>query len=219
MRLSKPDTNDPTKRRHFEISIDSPFHILSCRATQANISLPAYTSPESGVNGTHLYDCGCPGAARRRNSPAVYPAMNALNAANSNMNNQEPFLERPPPPSHAHPQHISTAECQERIPPANHDPCTSSAHRLSTHPLSKTRHHHLLSSRHLHNTTVSLHQRAACQTTLHASAIRTTTRKTAVTKATAAVVSISLLRRVVACTGVWTLGADGCLWGGEVVHD
>jgi hypothetical protein len=31
---------DPTKRRHFEISIDSPFHILSCKATQANIYLP-----------------------------------------------------------------------------------------------------------------------------------------------------------------------------------
>jgi hypothetical protein len=106
MRLSKPDQNDPTKRRHFEISIDSPFHILSCRATQANISLPAYTSPESGVNGTHLYDCGCPGAARRRNSPAVYPAMNAMNAANSNLNSQEPLLERPtlprPPTAHLH---------------------------------------------------------------------------------------------------------------------
>merc|ERR1711977_164166 len=42
MRLSRPDENDSAKRRHFEISIDSPFNILSCRATQANISLPAY---------------------------------------------------------------------------------------------------------------------------------------------------------------------------------
>jgi len=104
MRLSKPDANDPTKRRHFEISIDSPFHILSCRATQANISLPAYTSPESGINGTHLYDCGCPGAARRRNSPVAYPAMNAMNAANSNINAQPPLMERPtlPRPPTAH---------------------------------------------------------------------------------------------------------------------
>lgn len=79
MRLSKPDQTDPTKRRHFEISIDSPFHILSCRATQANISLPAYSSPEGGNNPASLYDCGCPGAARRRNSPTSFvPTLNAL---------------------------------------------------------------------------------------------------------------------------------------------
>lgn len=105
MRLSKPDQNDPSKRRHFEISIDSPFHILSCRATQANISLPAYTSPESGINGTHLYDCGCPGAARKRNSPVVYPAINGANAANSNVPSPQPApLTRPnlPRPPTAH---------------------------------------------------------------------------------------------------------------------
>ena len=70
MRLSKIDTSDPSKRRHFEISIDSPFHILSCRATQANIALPAYSSPESVTLLTEHYDCGCPGAAKRRNSPS-----------------------------------------------------------------------------------------------------------------------------------------------------
>lgn len=102
MRLSKPDVNDPTKRRHFEISIDSPFHILSCRATQANISLPAYSSPETGQNGTHLYDCGCPGATRRRNSPVLYPTLNAMNAGNDAQTNgnangpQRPGLARPP---------------------------------------------------------------------------------------------------------------------------
>ncbi|OJD12111.1 hypothetical protein ACJ73_09408, partial [Blastomyces percursus] len=36
LRLSKLDERDPTKRRHFEISIDSPFHIMSCLATQSN---------------------------------------------------------------------------------------------------------------------------------------------------------------------------------------
>lgn len=82
MRLSKPDQNDPTKRRHFEISIDSPFHILSCRATQANTSLPAYSSPEPGVNNAQLYECGCPGAARRRGSPVSFmPTLNNLNTA------------------------------------------------------------------------------------------------------------------------------------------
>lgn len=70
MRLSRPDENDSTKRRHFEISIDSPFNILSCRATQANISLPAYSA--GGINQPNAdeYDCGCPGAVmRRRNTP------------------------------------------------------------------------------------------------------------------------------------------------------
>lgn len=84
MRLSKPDQNDPTKRRHFEISIDSPFHILSCRATQANTSLPAYASPESANDETRLPECGCPGAAIRRHSPTSFvPTLNSLNSARS----------------------------------------------------------------------------------------------------------------------------------------
>lgn len=70
LRLSKPDTVDPSKRRHFEISIDSPFHILSCRATLANTALPAYSSPESATLMTEHYECGCPNALRRRNSPS-----------------------------------------------------------------------------------------------------------------------------------------------------
>lgn len=75
MRLSRPDADDPTKRRHFEISIDSPFHILSCRATQANIELPAYSTPRnSGTQHPHLSECGCPGAAKRRLSPAQMPS-------------------------------------------------------------------------------------------------------------------------------------------------
>ncbi|KAK9374751.1 uncharacterized protein V1513DRAFT_69602 [Lipomyces chichibuensis] len=42
LRLSKADPIDSSKRRHFEVSIDSPFHLLSCRCTTANVSLPAY---------------------------------------------------------------------------------------------------------------------------------------------------------------------------------
>ena len=83
MRLSKPDAVDPTKRRHFEISIDSPFHILSCRATQANIALPAYSSPESATLLTDHFECGCPGALRRRNSPtSLPPTFDSLQRAN-----------------------------------------------------------------------------------------------------------------------------------------
>jgi len=71
MRLSKPDANDPTKRRHFEISIDSPFHVLSCQATQANTSLPAYSSPEPALGHTRIPECGCPNAPSRRTSPTT----------------------------------------------------------------------------------------------------------------------------------------------------
>ncbi|KAI9816765.1 MAG: hypothetical protein M1827_001410 [Pycnora praestabilis] len=79
MRLSKPDATDPGKRRHFEISIDSPFHILSCQATQANTSLPAYSSPSSTSDTQNdTYECGCPGALRRRNSPSKFPTMAGL---------------------------------------------------------------------------------------------------------------------------------------------
>ena len=109
MRLSKPDQNDPSKRRHFEISIDSPFHILSCRATQANISLPAYSSPEGG-NGGVLRECGCPGAARRRNSPTSFvPTLNALNSARTGgtepeQREQQPTTPTPQTPGLARPQ-------------------------------------------------------------------------------------------------------------------
>jgi len=102
MRLSKPDQQDPTKRRHFEISIDSPFHILSCRATQANISLPAYSTPHDAEQRGSLYDCGCPGAARRRHSPTSFvPTLNSL-SEQSNPERQNnsigatPDLTRPP---------------------------------------------------------------------------------------------------------------------------
>lgn len=81
MRLSRPDIEDPSKRRHFEISIDSPFHILSCRASQANTALPAYTSPHSGPSSDQqVAACGCPGAPQQRYSPNHVPTLNGLNA-------------------------------------------------------------------------------------------------------------------------------------------
>lgn len=97
MRLSKPDTNDPTKRRHFEISIDSPFHILSCQATQANTALPAYSSPEPAGD-TRRPDCGCPGAPVRRSSPPSFvPTLGSLTRSrgNSEVTLPSPDLARP----------------------------------------------------------------------------------------------------------------------------
>jgi len=77
MRLSRPDESDPKKRRHFEISIDSPFNIMSCRATQANTSLPAYSSGGQTPGATDEFECGCPGAQlTRRNTPPVLSSLN-----------------------------------------------------------------------------------------------------------------------------------------------
>ena len=77
MRLSRSDESDPTKRRHFEISIDSPFQILSCRATAANTYLPAYTAGGAPSTPADEFDCGCPGAAmKRRNPPTTVPTTN-----------------------------------------------------------------------------------------------------------------------------------------------
>ncbi|KAF2189045.1 hypothetical protein K469DRAFT_724327 [Zopfia rhizophila CBS 207.26] len=98
MRLSKPDQNDPTKRRHFEISIDSPFHILSCRATQANTALPAYSSPETAGPDARMPECGCPGAPVRRTSPTSFvPTLRSLNRSRGNSVDtvQSPGLARP----------------------------------------------------------------------------------------------------------------------------
>ncbi|PHH91859.1 hypothetical protein CDD83_10032 [Cordyceps sp. RAO-2017] len=64
MRISRIDPEDPsgTKRRHFEISIDSPFTVLNCRATQANTNLPAYSGPICHP-APFQAACGCPDAA------------------------------------------------------------------------------------------------------------------------------------------------------------
>jgi arrestin-related trafficking adapter 3/6 len=64
MRISRLDPEDPTgtKRRHFEISIDSPFTVLNCRATQANTVLPAYSGAQCAP-APYQSACGCPDAA------------------------------------------------------------------------------------------------------------------------------------------------------------
>ena len=101
MRLSKPDKTDPTKRRHFEISIDSPFHILSCQATQANTALPAYSSPEPLVgNNAQMPECGCPNAPIRRTSPTGrVPTLSSISRSRNNsdatMPTPMPTLARP----------------------------------------------------------------------------------------------------------------------------
>lgn len=108
MRLSRPDSISASgKRRHFEISIDSPFNILSCQATQANIALPAYGSPESTTLLTDHSSCGCPGAPRRRNSPTqLLPTLKSLrveaNQSSSNVHVPSTSAISRPQAAHVH---------------------------------------------------------------------------------------------------------------------
>lgn len=46
LRISKQDPDHPEKRKHFEISIDSPIHLCSPLAAHCNTLLPAYEKPD-----------------------------------------------------------------------------------------------------------------------------------------------------------------------------
>ncbi|KAK3313323.1 hypothetical protein B0H66DRAFT_349178 [Apodospora peruviana] len=74
MRISRADPDDPTgkRRRHFEISIDSPFTVLNCRATQANTLLPQYCGREGPPSPAQRpqMTCGCPDAEAMDRSPS-----------------------------------------------------------------------------------------------------------------------------------------------------
>ncbi|KAI8960430.1 hypothetical protein F5Y11DRAFT_269513 [Daldinia sp. FL1419] len=71
MRISRLDPDDPTgkRRRHFEISIDSPFTVLNCRATQANTALPEYSGADQPMYRQQA-SCGCPDAEILATSPS-----------------------------------------------------------------------------------------------------------------------------------------------------
>ncbi|KAI9678708.1 MAG: hypothetical protein M1817_005765 [Caeruleum heppii] len=116
MRLSKPDQQDPSKRRHFEISIDSPFHILSCQATQANIALPAYSNVADGASYVPAVpapsDCLCPGAVARRWQQS------SIDAARDTLSTSEPREEVnsiPAPPPRAHLDASRSSDVQRPI--------------------------------------------------------------------------------------------------------
>ncbi|KAE9372330.1 hypothetical protein N431DRAFT_457055 [Stipitochalara longipes BDJ] len=86
MRISRVDSENPGKRRHFEISIDSPISILNCRATQANLALPEYSGLNAGIVGQQRV-CGCPNAAMSNISPASstgsVPTLDNMNGTES----------------------------------------------------------------------------------------------------------------------------------------
>jgi hypothetical protein len=101
MRISRVDNENPGKRRHFEISIDSPISILNCRATQANLALPEYSGLNAGTVGQQRV-CGCPNAAMSNTSPTSssgsIPTLDGLNGSDAlpTPENALPNLVRPP---------------------------------------------------------------------------------------------------------------------------
>lgn len=96
IRLSRADTNDPSKRRHYEISVDSPISLLSCRATQANLSLPEYSDLSSGTLSTQPV-CGCASTAQASRERTGNKLSNdpMSSAQNTNINPASPNLVRP----------------------------------------------------------------------------------------------------------------------------
>ncbi|KAF9877981.1 hypothetical protein CkaCkLH20_04557 [Colletotrichum karsti] len=100
MRISRIDPEDPTgtKRRHFEISIDSPFTVLNCRATQANTALPEYSGPDSLMAQSRQTSCGCPDAATIAGPPEGSPN----NLSTSALTITDAAADLPAPPQAAH---------------------------------------------------------------------------------------------------------------------
>lgn len=104
MRISRLDAEDPSgkKRRHFEISIDSPISILNCRATQANLSLPEYSDLRLDTHSQQRV-CGCPNAAAAaaaNTSPASstgsVPTLGSMHGSGNDGGIALPDLARPP---------------------------------------------------------------------------------------------------------------------------
>jgi hypothetical protein len=95
MRISRADPEDPTgkRRRHFEISIDSPFTVLDCRATQANTALPQYCGRDRSNGGQQLQTtCGCPDAQfiSRDGSPSSSTGTLAISVSQESLGINDP---------------------------------------------------------------------------------------------------------------------------------
>ncbi|OAA63626.1 arrestin domain containing protein [Niveomyces insectorum RCEF 264] len=114
MRISRLDPDDPEgkRRRHFEISIDSPFTVLNCLATQANTALPRYSGTELAPpeNRFASSSCGCADMSL----PAT--PTGSVTSVESN-----PGLPRPqqmptaPQAAHLHTQHTSSSASADSV--------------------------------------------------------------------------------------------------------
>lgn len=128
MRISRLDPDDPMgkRRRHFEISIDSPFTVLNCRATQANTALPQYNSPEALGDFRLQTSCGCPDA---RVLSASGGAGGATPENSSGTSIENSALPMPPRAAHLH-----TATQGVSAPPAGATAAASSSSGAAAAP-------------------------------------------------------------------------------------
>jgi hypothetical protein len=131
MRISRLDTEDPsgTKRRHFEISIDSPLTILNCRATKANTYLPAY-SGEMNRPSPYQSACGCPDSATiaMETSPS---------SSTGTLPEPERLADKAQQPGHQQRDLAGLSICCEH-PASTHLPLRTIPHRLLQAPSSMT---------------------------------------------------------------------------------
>ncbi|KAM3541192.1 hypothetical protein ARSEF1564_005883 [Beauveria bassiana] len=110
MRISRLDPDDPsgTKRRHFEISIDSPFTVLDCRATQANTFLPSYAGLATPRDVYHA-SCGCPDAHVVASDISPSGSLTALASTEAEASAVTDILPSAPRAAHVHePAHEPT---------------------------------------------------------------------------------------------------------------
>ncbi|RYO89643.1 hypothetical protein DL763_005593 [Monosporascus cannonballus] len=125
MRISRLDPEDPAgkRRRHFEISIDSPFTVLNCRATHANTALPEYSGAEQPTY-RQQSSCGCPDAEVIATNPSPASSTGTIPPVEAVC--ESPGLALPPA---AHLQHHPTAAAQAVERPAGTQQAPSSAPR------------------------------------------------------------------------------------------
>ncbi|KAG7663886.1 uncharacterized protein J8A68_002574 [[Candida] subhashii] len=112
LRISKLDPENPAKRKHYEISIDSPLKVLSPHAAHGNTLLPAYDDFIPNYNAAATATT----ATTTQTTPidtAVPPVQNGLLSVISNLSRNpssnhldELVNDYPPPPIEFH--HIST---------------------------------------------------------------------------------------------------------------
>ncbi|KAI5860574.1 hypothetical protein GGS23DRAFT_229618 [Durotheca rogersii] len=103
MRISRLDPDDPAgkRRRHFEISIDSPFTVLNCRATQANTALPEYSGAEQPIYHQQAR-CGCPDAEVLATSPSPASSTGTIPSVGTGTSGPNAELPNVAPPPAAH---------------------------------------------------------------------------------------------------------------------
>lgn len=150
MRISRIDPDDASgkRRRHFEISIDSPFTVLNCRATQANTALPQYDNLEIPGHRQQT-SCGCPDAQ-------VYASSNSPGSSTGHL----PLVETNPmntalpmPPQAAH-LHSSTQGISGNSGSSSPTPTTTGAstpaNPTSANPLQRVRDQEVVAPRPMH---------------------------------------------------------------------